>query len=57
MPELEVQGNDESSDEEEKKEEEEQGSRQSAGIAGDILKPSRYVMVMRITKSMFNSIE
>jgi hypothetical protein len=46
VPELEAQGEDDSSDEEE-----EQGPRQSARIAGGIIKPSGYAMAMRIAKS------
>lgn len=53
-PELDVQGDDDSSD---KEEEEEEGPRWSARIAGDILKPSRYAMVIRIAKSKLNSKE
>jgi hypothetical protein len=44
VPELEAQDDNDSSDEEEA------GPRQSARIAGGILKPSRYAMATRIVK-------
>jgi hypothetical protein len=53
-PELDVQGDDDSSD---KEEEEEKGPSWSVRIAGDILKPSRYAVVIRIAKSKLNSKE
>jgi hypothetical protein len=54
VPELEALGEDDSSDDDD---EEEVVPRQSARIAGGILKPDRYAMATRIAKSKLNSEE